>query len=191
MPVLRRVSEALAQEENPWARRGEAITTYMEFMMFKLLLMLIAFFSASLISMEEARVLPDIFYFKYDAASKTHKPDLYADLQLPKNASQIEIRKAYRRLTLLWHPDKHHYSPNNEAILELYKRINYAYEVLSNELKLTSYLVQRTVYLEPIRTRLYVVWCLKQLKFHSADEKLFSILPSEIYRLIAKMASGK
>jgi curved DNA-binding protein CbpA len=52
--------------------------------------------------------------------------DLYERLEISQNASQKEIKKAYRRLSLKYHPDK------NSQGEEDFKAISEAYEVLSN-----------------------------------------------------------
>jgi len=55
--------------------------------------------------------------------------DYYRTLDIPRNATQVDIRKAYRVLAIKFHPDKN--KADNAA--ELFKEINEAYEVLSNE----------------------------------------------------------
>jgi len=60
--------------------------------------------------------------------------DLYALLELPRGADEEAVRKAYRRLALMWHPDKHS-AGSEEARLdatERFKRIQHAYSVLSD-----------------------------------------------------------
>lgn len=54
--------------------------------------------------------------------------DFYSLLQIKKNASDEEIKKAYRRLALQYHPDQ---NQSNEAE-EKFKAINEAYSVLSD-----------------------------------------------------------
>jgi curved DNA-binding protein len=63
------------------------------------------------------------------------KRDYYAILDVSKNASSEDIKKAYRRLALKHHPDRDK-SPDAE---EIFKEINEAYEVLSNPQKRQVY----------------------------------------------------
>lgn len=53
----------------------------------------------------------------------------YEILEIEKNASEEEIKKAYRRLSLKWHPDKNRGSKEAE---EKFKEINKAYQILSD-----------------------------------------------------------
>ncbi len=55
--------------------------------------------------------------------------DYYTTLGVPKNASEKEIRQAYRRLARQYHPDV---NPGDKAAEAKFKRINAAYEVLSD-----------------------------------------------------------
>lgn len=56
--------------------------------------------------------------------------DFYDILNIPKNSSPEEIRRAYKTLVKIWHPDKHPLSskPHAEA---MFKSIANAYEVLN------------------------------------------------------------
>ena len=65
------------------------------------------------------------------------KEDYYAILGIKKDATEAEIKKAYRKLALKWHPDK---NPNNrEEAEEKFKKINEAYSVLSDKNKRNQY----------------------------------------------------
>ena len=59
--------------------------------------------------------------------------DYYQILGVDKKADQNEIKKAYRKLAIKYHPDK---NPDGE---ERFKEIAEAYEVLSNETKRQQY----------------------------------------------------
>lgn len=57
----------------------------------------------------------------------------YEDLKIEKNASQVEIKQAFRKLSLKFHPDK----PTGDA--EKFKCINEAYQTLGDEKKRRMY----------------------------------------------------
>lgn len=63
--------------------------------------------------------------------------DYYAVLQTPRDATPGEIKKAYRKAALKWHPDK---NPKNRKIAEeRFKEIAEAYAVLSDPAKRSDY----------------------------------------------------
>jgi DnaJ-class molecular chaperone len=62
--------------------------------------------------------------------------DFYKTLEVDKNANPDEIRRAYRRLSMKWHPDKNRDDPNAE---EKFKQIGMAYAVLSDSEKKRDY----------------------------------------------------
>lgn len=65
------------------------------------------------------------------------KRDYYEILGLQKSASEAEIKSAYRKLALQWHPDK---NPDKKSEAEAkFKEINEAYQVLSDPTKRKNY----------------------------------------------------
>lgn len=58
------------------------------------------------------------------------KTDLYGTLGIDKTASLDEIKKAYKKLALQWHPDKNQHQ--KELASDKFKSISEAYQILSN-----------------------------------------------------------
>jgi DnaJ-class molecular chaperone len=69
--------------------------------------------------------------------------DYYDILGLKKDATQNQVRDAYRRMALLYHPDKNR---DNPAATDLMKEINESYAVLSDPLKRRKYDALRHVH---------------------------------------------
>ena len=64
------------------------------------------------------------------------KRDYYEVLGVSKNASDDEIKKAYRKLAIKYHPDK---NPGDKTAEEKFKEINEAHDVLSDKQKRARY----------------------------------------------------
>lgn len=64
------------------------------------------------------------------------KRDYYEILGVEKNATESEIKKAYRKVAIQYHPDK---NPDNKEAEEKFKEAAEAYEVLSNPEKRSQY----------------------------------------------------
>ncbi len=62
--------------------------------------------------------------------------DYYQLLGIRHDASSTEIRTAYKKLAMLYHPDR---NPDNKEAEELFKLINEAYHVLADPLKRSNY----------------------------------------------------
>src|SRR5438046_3315882 len=64
------------------------------------------------------------------------KRDYYAVLGIEKGASEEEIKKAYRKLAVKYHPDK---NPGDKVSEEKFKELGEAYEVLEDAQKRALY----------------------------------------------------
>ncbi len=66
------------------------------------------------------------------------KRDYYEVLGVSRTATAVEIKKAYRKLAMKYHPDRHNGNDREEAELR-FKEVKQAYEVLSDDQKRAAY----------------------------------------------------
>lgn len=62
--------------------------------------------------------------------------DLYEILWVSKSATKEEIKKAYRKKAMQYHPDRNKWDKSSE---EMFKKVNEAYDILSDETKRKQY----------------------------------------------------
>jgi curved DNA-binding protein len=62
--------------------------------------------------------------------------DYYQTLGVDRNASEEDIKRAYRKLALQYHPDR---NPGNKQAEDKFKEVNEAYQVLSDKEKRSRY----------------------------------------------------
>ena len=78
------------------------------------------------------RILLFLCYVISSVVAETY----YDLLEVPMQMDKSGIKKAWRKLSMKYHPDK---NPGDELAAEFYKKINRAYEVLSNDDKRQIY----------------------------------------------------
>ena len=76
-------------------------------------------------------------YCQLCEASK--QKDYYKTLKVGRKATLKEIKKAYRELALIWHPDKHKGEEDKERAEKQFQLVAEAYEVLSDDEKRQKY----------------------------------------------------
>ena len=64
------------------------------------------------------------------------KKDFYELLGLNRDASDDDIKKAYRKMAMKYHPDR---NPDSKEAEEKFKEIKEAYEILSDSQKRAAY----------------------------------------------------
>lgn len=64
------------------------------------------------------------------------KPDFYETLGVSKDASKEELKKAYRKQAMQYHPDR---NADNAAAEQKFKEVNEAYDVLKDDQKRAAY----------------------------------------------------
>ena len=72
---------------------------------------------------------PEWSWLKSPQLDPYAKRDCYEVLGVERSADTEEIKKAYRKLALKYHPDR---NPNDKAAEEKFKELGHAYEILSD-----------------------------------------------------------
>ncbi|CAF4071783.1 unnamed protein product [Rotaria magnacalcarata] len=78
-------------------------------------------------------------FFADDLDQHDTERDLYAILHINKDADAVTIQQAYRRLTLLYHPDKHVEPRNKQLAMDLFIQVKKAYDILNDPQKRAIY----------------------------------------------------
>jgi curved DNA-binding protein CbpA len=73
---------------------------------------------------------------RYSLGARNRLKDYYQILGLEHNCTENEIKTAYKKLVVKFHPDK---NEGDKFFLELFKEVQEAYEVLSDPIKRSAY----------------------------------------------------
>jgi DnaJ-class molecular chaperone len=84
----------------------------------------------------KAKVILLCFSFIFFNLVEMKTKDLYKVLELKRTATESEIKKQYRKLTLKYHPDR---NKGNEEAKEMFTDVANAYEILSDPKKRRIY----------------------------------------------------
>ena len=76
--------------------------------------------------------------------NEREEPDYYAILNIDETATAADIKKAYRKLTMIYHPDK---NPGDPTATKKFQEISSAYEVLGDEQKRKNYDLSRDLHM--------------------------------------------
>ena len=98
-----------------------------------------------------------------DFLTKMSDIDYYQVLEIHRNAFQADIKKAYKKMALKWHPDKN--PDNKEEADKRFKEISEAHKILSDKDKRLMYDNKRMEILQgkngkPLHMRVNQGWCL-------------------------------
>uniref|UniRef100_A0A7S0PTP7 J domain-containing protein n=1 Tax=Coccolithus braarudii TaxID=221442 RepID=A0A7S0PTP7_9EUKA len=74
-------------------------------------------------------------------SERAEEPSAYALLGIPEHASSAQIKQAYRKAALMWHPDRHSAAAEDEKLVAeaRFKQLNLAHAVLSDAIKRRQY----------------------------------------------------
>jgi molecular chaperone DnaJ len=116
--------------------------------------------------------------------------DYYDILQVPLNATLEDIKKAYRKLALQYHPDT---AENNDSQLHLFLEIKEAYDVLSDTKRRQAYHYKkfyRQVEQEALVTSEYIAQQAQQLAAFISVLDPYRIDYELLYRLVTQLLSS-
>lgn len=77
--------------------------------------------------------LPKLLKRAQKAQAEADKFDPYKELDLDRQASEKDIKKAYRKLALDLHPDKYQGTESEAEVRDRFARVNRAKEILLDE----------------------------------------------------------
>src|SRR3546814_5414679 len=100
------------------------------------------------------------------------KQDYYQMLGVSRGAGADEIKRAYRKLAMQFHPDR---NPGDASAEHKFKEVNEAYDVLKDEQKRAAYdqfarSEEHTSELQSLMRLSYAVFCVKTKKIQTTKQ---------------------
>lgn len=95
----------------------------------------------TLLSNEPSNEVKTMLQKAQSSLKRQQSSNYYDILDIEKNETQDNIKKAFKKLALIHHPDKHSAAPQNERMeqQEIFIQVHNAYKVLSNPQKRADY----------------------------------------------------
>lgn len=95
----------------------------------------------ALVKIEKSNETEEMLRKARFALERSQSDNYYDILEIDRTAAVEDIKKSYKKLALIHHPDKHSNASDNETKeqQEIFKKISVAYEVLSDPVKRRAY----------------------------------------------------
>lgn len=126
----------------------------------------------------------------FDQYYPDRKRNCYEVLGVPRNATSDEIKKAYRKLALQYHPKN---NPDNAEARKKFNEVNEAFNALSNESRRNNYDIVNFGQIAPLRAHNIFedFWGNRFNEWDDADDFFKPVLRNKWSRNLDRMLSGQ